>query len=94
VRPCETQDPWGGRVVLTSAGWGHIIDGHAEISPFLDCVLHAVREPDVITPDPHRGRWRYWQSGVGPSRWLYVVVDWNAAEPYVVTAYGKRKDPP
>ncbi|HMJ02945.1 MAG TPA: hypothetical protein VK506_08380 [Conexibacter sp.] len=72
----------------------HVIDEHPEILPFMEEVLVTVREPDVITPDRRRGRWRYWQAGTGPSRWLYVVVEWHAAEPHVVTVYGKRKDPP
>lgn len=71
----------------------HVIDGHPEISRFIEAVLITVHAPDVITPDRLRGRWRYWQSHTGPSRWLYVVVDWNASEPRIVTAYGKRKGP-
>jgi len=94
VLPRATQDPWGRRVVLTSGRWAHALKGHPEISPFIDAVLTTVHTPDVITPDHHRGRWRYWQSSTGPSRWLYVVVEWNAIEPYIVTAYAKRKDPP
>jgi hypothetical protein len=72
----------------------HVLDDHPEISPFINDVLGTVRIPDVITPDPRRGRWRYWQADAGPSRWLFVVVEWRAVEPHVVTAYGKRKDPP
>ena len=72
----------------------HVLHGHPEISPFLEEILGTVPEPDVITPDRHRGRWRYWQAGAGPSRWLYVVMEWNAVQPHVVTAYAKRKDPP
>lgn len=71
-----------------------MLEGHAEIAPFLDAVLRTVGTPHVITPDPEQGRWRYWQADAGQSRWLYVVVEWRVAEPYVVTAYGKRKDPP
>lgn len=72
----------------------HVLDGHPEVSPFIEEVLETIREPDVITPDRHRGRWRYWRASIGPSRWLYVVVEWHLSEPEVVTAYGKRKDPP
>jgi len=94
VRPCETQDPGGRRVVLTAGRWLHVIDGHEELAPLLDAVLSAVRHPDVITPDPRLGRWRYWLAGAGPGRWLFVVVDWGPPEPRIVTAFGKRKDPP
>jgi hypothetical protein len=81
-------------VLLTPSGWRHVLTNHPEIRPFIGAVLGTVHEPDVITPDRRRGRWRYWQTSTGPSRWLYVVVEWHVVEPYVVTAYGKRKDPP
>jgi hypothetical protein len=53
--------------------------------------LATVRMPDAITRDRRAGRWRYWRAGIGPTRWLFVVVQWKVAEPEVVTAYGKRK---
>jgi hypothetical protein len=53
--------------------------------------LVTVSRPEAITPDPIRGRWRYWRSDAGPTRWLFVVVDWHEAEPEVVTAYGQPK---
>jgi len=57
----------------------------------LEATLDAIHHPSVITRDPRRGRWRYWRAEVGPTRWLFVVVDWHESEPTVVTAYGKRK---
>jgi hypothetical protein len=71
----------------------HVIEEHPQMLPLMDEVLRVVRWPDVITPDPKAGRWRYWRSTVGPSRWLFVVVMWDTDEPNVVTAYPKRKDP-
>lgn len=57
----------------------------------LDEALTTIRRPHAITPDPIRGRWRYWRAGVGPTRWLFVVVDWLDMEPAIVTAYGQPK---
>jgi len=57
----------------------------------LEETVVTVRQPDVITPDPIEGRWRSWRNATGPTRWLFVVVDWGAAHATVVTAYGKRK---
>lgn len=57
----------------------------------IDEVLDAVTHPDAITPDPRRGRWRYWRAETGPTSWLFVVVDWREAQPEVVTAFGRRK---
>lgn len=59
----------------------------------IDDVLDTVTRPDAITPDPRRGRWRYWRAETGPSRWLFVVVDWRESEPEVVTAFGPAKGP-
>jgi hypothetical protein len=56
---------------------------------YLEGILEAIRQPNAITPDPIRGRWRYWRAGLGPTRWLFVVVDWYGTEPQVITAYGK-----
>jgi hypothetical protein len=84
-------DPWGRRVVLTSSGWVHVLHGHPDMAWHIEATLTTVRHPDAITPDPIRGRWRYWRSGAGPTRCLFVVVDWHEAPPEVVTAFGRRR---
>jgi hypothetical protein len=61
--------------------------------PWRDEVLAIVPAPDVITPDPLGGRWRYWVTGVGRSRWMFVVVDWHERPPRIVTAFNRRKGP-
>jgi hypothetical protein len=61
------------------------------MATYLDETLATVSQPHAITPDPIRARWRYWRTGSGPSRWLFVVVDWQAPVPEVVTAFGKGK---
>jgi hypothetical protein len=57
-------------------------------------ILTAVSAPDDRGPDPRSGRERFYRRDVGPSRWLFVVIDFNAVPARVVTAYGHRKDPP
>ncbi len=68
-----------------------MLDGHPEMARHLDGALIAIRRPDVITPDDIPGRWCYWQAGVGPTRWLFVVVDWRPEQPELITAFGRRK---
>lgn len=68
-----------------------MLEGHPEMARFLEEALTTVRRPDAITPDPIGCRWRYWRSGVGPTRWLFVVVDWAEAVPSVVTTFGQPK---
>lgn len=87
-------DPDGRHVVLDAAGWRHIVDEHGELAPLREGVLSAVALPDHRTPDPRPGRERYWRRGLGPSRWLMVVVDFTSVPARIVTAYGNRKDPP
>ncbi len=71
----------------------HVLEDHPELIELIDEVMGVVPDPEVITPDRDRGRWRYWKTGVGPSRWLFVVVEWRTPIPYLVTAFGKRKGP-
>ncbi len=59
----------------------------------IDDVLDIVTRPDAITPDPKATRWRYWRTGIGPTRWLRVVVVWGAEQPFVITAFPDGNDP-
>jgi hypothetical protein len=61
--------------------------------PLIEEVLDVVRRPDVITPDPKQARWRYWRAGLGPTRWVRVVVAWNADPPEIKTAFPDGDDP-
>ena len=90
----EAVDPDGRRVVLDAAGWRHIVEEHGEIAPHRDAVMGTIAAPDHRTADARAGRERYWRRGLGPSRWLLVVVDFSSVPARVVTAFGNRKDPP
>ena len=56
--------------------------------------MTTVRAPDHRRPHPRPGRERYYGRGLGPSRWLFAVIDFNEVPARIVTAYGHRKDPP
>jgi hypothetical protein len=90
----EVVDPDGRRVVLDAAGWRHIVNEHGELASHREAVLATVGGPDHRGSDARPGRERYWRRGLGPTRWLMVVVDFVAVLARVVTAYGNRKDPP
>jgi hypothetical protein len=95
----ETVTPEGARVVLFEDTWSlHILnphDGHAELEPHLKAVLGTLESPDYWEREAWADRERFFKAGVGPSRWLMVVVD-SAEEPArVVTAfaYGHGRSP-
>jgi hypothetical protein len=60
-----------------------------------DAVLDAVTSAEHTEVDPvHTGRTRYFARGVGPSRWLLVVVSYEQVPARIVSAFAYRKDPP
>lgn len=91
--PRQTTDPWGRQVLLTKERWEHIVGEHPELKHRDPEVLATVPSPDVITPDPIPGRWRYWAAGFGVSRWMFVVVDRHQPLPIIVTAFSTRRRP-
>ena len=87
------------RVVLFADTWHeHILDpraGHRELATHLDAVLATVSMPDHREPDPFERRERFYKEGVGPSRWLMVVVCFEQEPARIVTAlgYGHGRSP-
>jgi hypothetical protein len=70
-------DPDGRRVVLDAGGWTHIAAEHEEMVVHRDAVLATVAKPQHRRPDRRLPRERLWRRGLGPSRWLLVVVDFG-----------------
>lgn len=94
--PQRATDPDGREVVLTEFWLAHIVrlDGHPELRSRQSNVLSMVERPDHREADPRPGRERFWREGVGPSRWLRVILDFNRKPAVIVTAFPKRVDPP
>lgn len=91
----ETTDPDGTRVSLKDDTWHEkIVRDHPEIVEHRSDVLRAVSAPDHVAPDPiFQRRTRYYARGVGPSRWLLVVVSYEQTPARIVSAFANRKDP-
>lgn len=91
----ETTDPAGARVVLDAALWREkIVRDHPEIAAHREDALRAVSTPDHVAPDPSfEARRRYYARGVGPSRWLLVVVSYEQTPARIVSVFANRKDP-
>jgi hypothetical protein len=90
----EEDDPDGRRVVLDEDGWRHILQEHMEMTPHQAAVMRAVGGPHHRDQDPRPKREHFWRQGLGPSQWLFVVVDFGESPARVVTAFGRRDDPP
>jgi hypothetical protein len=67
--------------------WVHIIRRHPELASLIEELLKTIQCPEAITPDPITGRWRYWRSEIGPTRWVKVIVAWDEGPPWIVTAF-------
>jgi hypothetical protein len=91
----ETDQPPEREIVLTPNAWAHICRRHPELAAFHDDILLVVNALEAIVRD-HRyaARWRFYRPGVGPSRWLAVVVDFAEDPARIVTAHGFRKEHP
>ena len=91
----RSTDPEGRRVVLADAVWREkIVRDHPEIDTHMSDVLRAVTRPDHVAADPiFDARSRYYARGVGPSRWLLVVVSYEQVPARIVSAFANRKDP-
>ncbi|HTD58015.1 MAG TPA: hypothetical protein VK672_03895 [Solirubrobacteraceae bacterium] len=91
----ETIDPNGARVVLKDEVWCEkIVRDHPEIADHRADVLRAVSAPYHVASDPiFAQRKRYYARGVGPSRWLLVVVSYEQKPARIVSAFANRKDP-
>ena len=76
----EVLDPDGRRVELTDEGWQHVIDGHPELAPLQADVMRGVHAPSR-------------RPGVGPSRWIKMVVVFEGDTGRITTAFPRRAFP-
>ena len=86
----------GRAVVVPDRALRKIRDDHGGyFMPRRDQILGAILNADGHAEDPIVGRHRYWRAGVGGTRWLFVVVDYDRrAVGEVITAFPRRRLPP
>jgi len=90
-------DPVFGRVVVVpERTLRKIEEDHGDyFPPRRDVIFTVLAGPDGHGPDPIPGRYRFWREGIGGSRWLFVVVDYDQeAVGEVITASPRRRLPP
>ena len=92
-------DPEGRRVVLTGERWAHIVGdaaggtGHPELRPYRDEIMRAIRGPTLRMPGRMPNQEWFHLEGVGPSRYLKVVVEFRQDRGFIVTAFARRSTP-
>jgi len=92
----EVVDPDGRRVELTDERWQHILvdpDGHPELADYQAQVMRAVQMPDERRSGRKSNEQWFFLRHAGPSRWLQVVVAYDHDRGWIVTAFGRRRDP-
>lgn len=85
-------DTLGREILVTTERLGHVRERHPEVAE--DDVVVAIVQADRRTrPQPGR-RERLWAAGVGPARYLVVVVEFETANAgRLVTAFASSKGP-
>lgn len=89
----ETRDPDERPVVLSRAVWRHILDRHEILRPHVADLRDAVRQPAHRLPGKRPNEAYFYLEGVGPSRWIKVVVHYEGDRERVVTAFPRRRFP-
>jgi hypothetical protein len=80
----SAKSPEGRMVVLTDRVWAHVVSRHENMGEHLDDVLRTIRVPDYREPDVRAGRERFFGFGLGPQRWLRVVIEFGTDRDRVV----------
>ncbi len=87
-------DPDGRSGELDEGRWAHITQGHPELRQHLQAVLDTVRAPSRRLPGRSASEKRLYGEKIGPSRWLKVVVRYEATgRGWIVTAFARRSLP-
>jgi hypothetical protein len=71
----------------------HLSRRRPEMTAHVAAILAAVARPDLHEDDPVPGRERFYRRDLDPHRWLRVVVDFNDAPAFVVTAFVQNNEP-
>ena len=92
--PKAIQDREGREVLLSPERWRHIVSGHPEIEVYEAEVRRAVESPTAVLPGREAAEEWLYLEGVGPSRWLKVVIVFdNEDSGRIITAFARRRKP-
>jgi hypothetical protein len=87
-------DRRGRQVLLSLDRWRHVVSAHPEIETCKGDIRRAVEAPtSVIAGREPDEEWLYLE-GVGPSRWLKVVVVFDSEDRgRIITSFARRRKP-
>jgi hypothetical protein len=81
-------------VVLEGERWRHICEAHRELRAYRAELLRAVGEAKHVLPGRAAGEEWFYADGIGPSRWLKVVVAFASdGTGRTITAFARRRKP-
>lgn len=89
----QVQDPDGRPVVFDSRARGHLQRKRPTMLDHIDAMMETITRPDVRLQDPRPGREQFYRQDLDGHRWLRVVVDFNTAPGFVVTAMVQHNPP-
>jgi hypothetical protein len=86
-------DRIGGSIVLEQERWEHICKRHRQLDGWEVAVMRAVENADKSKMGKTPNSRVIYAEGIGPARWLAVVVEYDGLDGRVVTAYPFSKEP-
>lgn len=89
----ETTDPDGREVVLTDAGWAHVVERHPYIAVGPQDIVDTVARPHQRMPGPTQCEEWFYRRGIGPSASIRVVVHYEGGRGLIITAFPRRSIP-
>lgn len=86
------KDRFGCTIVLERKRWDHICE-HEQLDGHELAVMRAVENADMSKDGNFPGSKVLYGKGLGPARWLAVVVAYDGLNGRVITAYPHNKEP-
>lgn len=79
--------------MLLERHWAHIVDKHRDLGVEPHVITDAVAAPDQRVSGSEDGEEWFYRRGIGPSRWLKVVVHYEHGRGVIATAFARRAFP-
>lgn len=89
----SAKDSLGRTVVLTQERWDHVLRGHRQMEGLELAVMRVVENPEMKLKGNYEGAEKLYAQGLGPAKWLAVVVAYSGLQGQVITAYPHTKEP-